>query len=165
MAHDTPTGVRLRSIRRIGSQQNLLSLDHVANRCAAPAVDPGAPRRPRAGFDEFREDATGARSQSRGGAGARTMAVAPSAPLALMPSGDAQTFAAHPWDDPPPPYAPRGREPEVLPPCAPPPYGASDALQVSASPWVSASALPPPPPYAPPSIDAYLRAGFPHSDV
>ncbi|AJP55940.1 hypothetical protein UC34_00920 [Pandoraea vervacti] len=64
------------------------------------------------------------------------------------------------WGDPPPPYAPPGDIPPALPPCAPPPYMSHEAM------LVSGPMLPDlPPAYARPSLDWYLRQGYPRADV
>lgn len=65
-----------------------------------------------------------------------------------------------PYGDPPPPYAPPGELPEVLPPGPPPAYSAEDAWQ---SHFVRPSA--PPPDDSLTSIARYLDAGYPCSDV
>ncbi|WP_150624174.1 hypothetical protein [Pandoraea captiosa] len=66
----------------------------------------------------------------------------------------------HAWGDPPPPYAPPGDTPATLPACAPPPYTSSDAMHAG-DPILRDL----PPPYERPSIDWYLRQGYPSADV
>ncbi|WP_150575091.1 hypothetical protein [Pandoraea aquatica] len=84
-------------------------------------------------------------------------AAEPSAPEALS---DTHAPVGRPYGDPPPPYAPLGQLPELLPPGPPPAYSAEDAWQ---SHFVRPSAPPPGDEQSP--LSRYLDAGHPRSDV
>ncbi|VVD77640.1 hypothetical protein [Pandoraea anhela] len=168
VAREAQTGIRLFSVRRIDSQEDLRSIDNVANRRQARAVAPEASRRVRQGDEAFRTDVVSVRAlRAPGGMGGmggmggiRTTAIVPSAPEAVA---DVRTFAGPAFGDPPPPYAPPGCVPEGLPPCAPPSYASCVSCGVVPP---GAPSLPDPPPsYSQPSLDWYLREGYPRSDV
>ncbi|WP_150720751.1 hypothetical protein [Pandoraea capi] len=164
MAREERTSIRLFAVRRIDSQENLCSLEGVANRQDLRGAETQAPRRVQRRHDALRADIVSVRAlRAPGGVGGSggVAAVAPTAPEAVAdtrPRAGRPGRPNRPCGDPPPPYAPPGCEPEALASCAPPPYVASGAVQVSG--WML-----PPPRYSRPSLDWYLREGHPRSDV
>lgn len=165
MAREERTNIRLFAVRRIDSQENLRSLEGVANRPEVRGAETQAPRRVRRQHDALRADIVSVRAlRAPGGVGGSggvgVAAVAPTAPEAVADTCARAGRPGRPCGDPPPPYAPPGCEPEELPSCAPPPYVAPDMAQVNG--WMLPS---PPPRYSRPSLDWYLRVGHPRSDV
>ncbi|VVE86714.1 hypothetical protein PBR20603_00635 [Pandoraea bronchicola] len=152
VAYDHQTDVRFISMRRVDSRGNLIALDHVANRPVAVVSArprPSAPVLPRG---DFRADFAGTRSTDR----------------ALLPD---PARGAHLWSFATP--APTDAAPDAPPPYpatqtdgawgAPPPYSGLDIAPRQASP--SAPSPDSPPAYSPPSLEWYLRQGYPSSIV
>ncbi|VVD67432.1 hypothetical protein PHO31112_00429 [Pandoraea horticolens] len=152
VAYDSQTDVQFISMRRVDSQGNLTSLDRVVNRPVAVVSArprPSAPPLPRG---DFRADFTGPRSA--GGIASPDAARAAHLWSFDMP---AQTDGA---PDVPPPYSATQTGGAWG---APPPYSASHIAPHQALP--SAPLSDSPPAYSPPSLEWYLRHGYPSSAV